>query len=317
MVASVRMSTQVDDCFRLSTQRNTEVHLMKPVLALALIAILTTSHPVHAQDNPFIARVQAAGLPDAAAGCLELLATQAPDTPAQVERMDHALVCYRGAIDQEGVSSLLDTLEGLEEGSPLTVMMRSNGGDVAPALDAAESLERFEVTFVAAVICASSCANYLFQPATQRIVLADSIVAFKGGMSPDFGKTLERQLDDERKKRNPDQERVGWMARTVADLPAVTARQNALLERSGIRPTFFNAFDDLNARPRRSWSQDCARQRKASMLVLSEEVLADQGANIALNLGPTSASELVTLLDQVGAAGSACWWDLPWPAGKD
>lgn len=290
---------------------------MKPLLLLVLTVVMAGTQPAHAQDDPFLPRVQAAGLSQVAANCLEILAKPDPEVPAHVERMDDSLICYRGTINEDGVSRFLAITETLTAGSPLTVMMRSNGGSVKDALDAAEGLKRFDVTFVAALICASSCANYFFLPAQRRIVLANSMVAFKGGMSPGLAQIVERQLTDERRKRQPDEQRIGKLEKDIADLPALTTRQNDLLERAGIRRTFFNAFDEINALPRRRWSPDCAKQRKASMLVMSEDTLASQGARIDISLGPTNASELASLLDQVGGKGSVCWWDSPWPAGAD
>lgn len=290
--------------------------MIRSMLLASLLTMGDTVGTGTGDADPFTPRVLAAGLPAGAGPCLAMLAESPPPSePARIKRFGDDILCYAGRIEQEDVDQMLAQLQSIPTSTPLYLMMHSQGGSVEASLEGAKALSGYHVTMVAGLLCASSCANYFFLPAQRRIILADSMVVFHGGISPGLREVLQRQLDHERKKRSPDQERIGWMERNIAGLPGLTARQDELLERSGIQSTFFNAFDEIKARPRRLWSQDCARQRKAAMIVLSQDVLAAQGATIDVNLGPDNASELAALLDQVGGKGEICWWDSPWPSG--
>jgi hypothetical protein len=68
-------------------------------------------------------------------------------------------------------------------------------------------------------------------------------------------------------------------------------RQSALLRAVGVDPEFFAFFDEINARPRRTWSPDCAAQPRSAMLVFSDAFLRARGVAVE-NHGPKDARAL-------------------------
>jgi hypothetical protein len=123
---------------------------------------------------------------------------------------------------------------------------------------------------VVSSICASSCANYLFMAADRRLIAPDGVLVFHGGMSPGHLARVQRDHAKERSKRRPDANRMAGLERGLAAATAGAPRQEAVLRQAGVDPKFFNFFDEINARPRRTWSSDCAAQPRTGMLVFSE-----------------------------------------------
>ena len=90
------------------------------------------------------------------------------------------VACFAGEIDRTVPGALVPLLERAE-----TLVVSSQGGDVEAALDVAAAMVRRRTTLVVHGLCLSSCANYWFTAAAEKIVLDGSVVGWKGGPSAD------------------------------------------------------------------------------------------------------------------------------------
>ena len=213
----------------------------------------------------------------------------------------------RREVVAESSGRFLEVLAGIPLDRPITVVMRSTGGQVLAGLDTGEALLPRPLTVVASSICASSCANYVFMAADRRVIAPESILAFHGGMTPGHRLKTERELAEARARRRPDPEQLADLERGRRANLEGAPRQSALLRSVAADPEFFAFFDTINARPRRTWSPDCAAQPRSAMLVFSDAFLRNRGVAIE-NHGPRSAAELRALLIQKRNQGLACWW---------
>lgn len=218
-------------------------------------------------------------------------------------------VCFAGQIDAESSARLVAAVTGGPADRPMTLILRSLGGDVIAALDAADVLVQRDVTGVVYSICASSCANYLLMAADRRIIAEDSILVWHGGWSVGFLADRRRKLAREERRRRPDLDEIARL-RTLIDriVEDGSARQTALLTATGADPRFFEVFDDINARPRRDWSADCADRPQVAHIVFSDAFLARYGIVIHENHGPADTASLRALLDRREASDLACFW---------
>ena len=217
-------------------------------------------------------------------------------------------VCFAGAIDPDSARSFLAVLAEIPAHRPIIVVMRSGGGDVLAGLDMGEALLPRPVTAVASSLCASSCANYVFMAADRRVIAPESILVFHGGMTPGHLRKMDRELAEARARRRRDAEQLSGLERgRIANLEGAP-RQGALLRAVGADPEFFAFFDGINARPRRTWSPDCAAQPRTAMLVFSDAFLRARGVAVE-NHGPKDAPALRGLLGRRRAKGLACWWE--------
>lgn len=89
------------------------------------------------------------------------------------------LLCIDGPIDVAG--RLRAAVVDREYRDGLIVVVRSDGGSLAGAIDIAEYLGRFRYAIVVDGICASACAQFLFMGADRKIIRGDGIVAMHGG----------------------------------------------------------------------------------------------------------------------------------------
>ena len=61
------------------------------------------------------------------------------------------------------------------------LVVTSTGGDVSAALKMAERIHTLRSSLVVSGLCLSSCANYLFLSAKEKVVLPGAVVGFHGG----------------------------------------------------------------------------------------------------------------------------------------
>jgi hypothetical protein len=228
--------------------------------------------------------------------------------PARSARPAPDTICFAGRIDRHSMDQLLDLFHKVPAGTPAYFVAVSNGGEVGPALDVAETILQRDVTFIAGPLCASSCANYFFLPAARRVLLENSIVAFHGGMSPGFIGGRERALEKELAKRRPDPEAVADYQRRLAWARPAVPREQAMLRAVGANPRFFEMFDSFAIHPGSKFARDCRLAKRASMFLLSDRVLAENNIEVHINLGPRTADELHALLQALGLAGEICLW---------
>lgn len=239
--------------------------------------------------------------------CIPWVSTIPLKASAEVRRVDDT-VCLSGEIDPAAAVRLQAALDEIPPERPIVLVVRSAGGMVLSGLDMAEALAPRRVTTVVSSICASSCANYLFIAGDRRIIAPDAVLVFHGGMSPGHLARVRERLASERSKRRPDPGRVAELERGLAAATQGPARQEAVLRGAGVDARFFELFDDINARPRRTWSPDCAARPRTAMLVFSTAFLRRTGL-VLENHGPADRAELAALLKRRRSDGLACFWE--------
>lgn len=172
---------------------------------------------------------------------------------------------------------------------PPHVVVRSLGGQVDNGMLMGEAIVDLGAAVHVFGFCASSCANYLFLPASERHVMEESVVFFHGGL-------VVRHLSE------PVLSEEG-RTKTSASL----ARQSRLLARSGIDPDLFEWMDRLNEDDG-ALERVCPDKPDIAVLLLSEDTLKRAGAPLASNHGPDSQATSDRVMGRYGLAEVSCFW---------
>ena len=88
-----------------------------------------------------------------------------------------SLICVVGQTDQAMLKALISTDPKASD----VLVVTSTGGDVSAALKMAERIHTLRSSLVVSGLCLSSCANYLFLSAKEKVVLPGAVVGFHGG----------------------------------------------------------------------------------------------------------------------------------------
>lgn len=241
--------------------------------------------------------------------CIEFLRDAVADETS-VKSVGENTLCYAGPIDSNSKSEFFEHLNVLAPGS-VTLVVRSLGGSVDAGLSMAEALLARSFSIYVYSSCASSCANYLFLPAQQRVVLPNSLVIFHGGLSPGFEERMQGQLEAEQRKRRPDQKLIEGLRSNIADHPGLLRRQHEVLAAAGVAPDFFEFFDDFNALPRRERRGRCQGLEQIQAILFSPDFLAGRGVEVS-NYGPENAVAMNDILETRGGSAASmgyCWWN--------
>ena len=109
-------------------------------------------------------------------------ASTSPDV-ASVTNPARGLICFSGPI-KAGSARRLEQALADARGSARDLVRNSGGGDAAVGVRLGAKIAAGPVTAIVDRLCASSCANYIFDGAGRRVILAHSIVVFHGGIGP-------------------------------------------------------------------------------------------------------------------------------------
>lgn len=205
-------------------------------------------------------------------------------------------VCFDGLIDDQSAARFVAAVGRANGAGPVTVVIRSGGGDVYAGILMGRAVRSRRATVVVRNICLSSCANYVLASASRRVALSGALVAFHGGaaaMSPD---DVEQQARATHKAITNDQAR-----RSSARFAATATRQGALLDDIGIDPDFFAWMARFNKVPESDRLRICGGTTAfPTFLVFAPELLASKGYRFADYAGPRSAAELTSALARYG-----------------
>lgn len=102
-----------------------------------------------------------------------------PPSHAIVQRDGDAIV-FTGRID---LVSAREFLELLPDPRVRRLVIRSQGGLVAPALEMAEAMEKRNLDVEVRELCLSSCANYIFPAGQRKTISGPGAVAWHGNMA--------------------------------------------------------------------------------------------------------------------------------------
>lgn len=127
-----------------------------------------------------------------------------------------------------------------------TLIVNSVGGEVSAALDMAEEIERRGLRVVVDGACASSCANYLFAAAVERIVLPGSVLLWHGGPTPADIAAGEAQIREAGAKGGVSAMDIDKnVARETARERSWLERQNKLYARRGLNTALLYELSGL------------------------------------------------------------------------
>lgn len=95
----------------------------------------------------------------------------------------HSL-CITGDIDGSLASAVrkkLNELANVGDAQISHVVLSSDGGQLRPAIDIANEIEKLDASVVVGERCASSCAQFLFPAGKDKILLKGGLLLFHGG----------------------------------------------------------------------------------------------------------------------------------------
>ncbi|MEK0267888.1 hypothetical protein QT383_18725 [Stenotrophomonas rhizophila] len=112
---------------------------------------------------------------------------------------DSTLCADMPTLSDDAVNDFVEKISLLQEDAHPDVVIRSAGGRVDLGMTMGEAIQRRRASVYAFGFCGSSCANYVFLPASRRVILKDTLLVFHGGL---YRSILDsRDLTEEGKER--------------------------------------------------------------------------------------------------------------------
>lgn len=205
-------------------------------------------------------------------------------------------VCFDGLIDNESATGFVTAVDRLRGAGPLTVVIRSGGGDVDAGIAMARAVRRSDATVVVRNICLSSCANYVLASAARRVTLPGALVGFHGGAIAMSPAEIAQQAKVTHQAITPAQAN-----RSSAHFAATADRQAALVRDIGLDTDFFAWMARFNKLPEVDRLRICGGTTASpTFLVFDPELLATKGYRFTDYGGPRSTGELTTLVARYG-----------------
>ncbi len=211
-------------------------------------------------------------------------------------------VCINGFLDAGRDAPILDALKGTD---PVTVVIRSGGGDALASMNVAEVLRARPTTLIADTLCASSCADYLIVAARRRVVLDDTLLLYHGGVTLDLLNDAAPQVAAVA-KADPKVDYALGMEKTRVDINGKITRQEALLTASGVSPTLFRWMDLINHMTATEAASHC--RDGTSIIQYPPQVLANFGLTFDVYGAPDSQAAVDALLHKLGKTTNVCFW---------
>lgn len=227
------------------------------------------------------------------------------DIPMEMHIPLNNVICINGNFSNEKTRLVIQKVKKISEESNPILIIRSRGGDIDPALDLAEIIQKANFTVVAFDICASSCANYVFLAAKHRVVLPETLLLFHGGASMDLLAPIADQIKMYFKEDQTGYEREVERARVK--LLQQIDRQEEFLIHSNISKHFFYWMGMMNHMTEAEQEEICSGD--SSMVLYDRKVLASMKIHIAKYLGPISAAEVNAVKEKKKINLSICYWD--------
>ena len=100
-------------------------------------------------------------------------------------RVDVDSVYYTGEINKNGISRLIEAIDG-SRGAISVVKINSGGGEINDGISFAEIVRRKNLSVEVVDVCFSSCANYVFTAGNKKILRKSSVVGWHGGASQEI-----------------------------------------------------------------------------------------------------------------------------------
>ena len=248
----------------------------------------------------------------AAAACQGQVRSRKATSGPQVKIVKPGVICFGGDIDKESAGSLISATKTVPLAHSVELVVQgSDGGDLASALEVAETLSERKTTVIANGVCGSSCANYLWLMADHRVITKRGLLIFHGGATlallPDLYAQIEKLA-----KVHPDINADEFKKKERTQIINWTHRQDRLLTRAGVNPKFFELFNRLgDPKTIASEPSDCRAHPDAKYVVFSPNFLKSQGVTIDINHGPQTSHQVHSYLKNISknASKDTCFWN--------
>ncbi len=241
----------------------------------------------------------------ALAACRAWMKPLSYDAELTVKAVDGGL-CLNGMMDKGADRLLLDALKPLDVAKPLIVVARSGGGEAAPSLTMAEALQPRTVTVIADGLCASSCADYILPAGKRRVVEADTLLLYHGGVVLDQLNQAAPQVA-ELARKDPHLDYDHAVEQDRVEINSYIARQEALLVKEGISPSLFRWMDLINHMSPAEQRSHCPAD--TTIIAYPPQVLARFGLTFDSYGGPRSQAEVDDIVRRAGRANAhICYW---------
>lgn len=197
-------------------------------------------------------------------------------------------ICFDGEISKRSIEKLIAAINAIDPGEPITLVARSIGGDAFAGLKAGVLLAQRHSTIIAEMTCVSSCANYFFLMSKHRVIAPDTVLAFHGGIVPEFAERVTHARASGLHV-DPSDPRVQEVR---TEYERAYEQQSKILAALHIKHGFFEWFEHI---PLKEFEKNCPgfdTKTPTFMLVFSPEALRARGIDVEENKGPTSASQL-------------------------
>ncbi len=214
-------------------------------------------------------------------------------------------LCINGYLDAGRDAPILDALKPSGT-APVTIVIRSGGGDALASMNVAEVLRARPTTLIADTLCASSCADYLIVAAKRRVVLDNTLLLYHGGVTLDLLNDAASQVAAAA-KADPKVDYALGMEKTRVDINGKIARQEALLTASGVSPTLFRWMDLINHMTAAEAESHC--RTGTSIIQYPPQVLARFGLTFDVYGAPNSQGAVDALLHKLGKTTNVCFWE--------
>jgi len=153
-----------------------------------------------------------------------------------VERKGDTVI-YRGSLTNDGFKALREA----SSGQPVTALLiDSAGGEIVVGMDFGAWVFERELDVVVDRACLSSCANYVFTAARNKVIQPGAVVAWHGsakqpGLLEQLHKVMEDNIDDKGLSRRKKSREISRARRAnIKYLTAAIQKQNTFFYRVGV-----------------------------------------------------------------------------------
>lgn len=227
------------------------------------------------------------------------------DIPMAFYAPEKSQICIDGNFGGDTSKEVIEQIKKSSTQNNVTLVIRSLGGDINPAIEISEEIQRGNFTIVVHEICASSCANYIFIAGKKRVVLPEGLLLFHGGASLDLLDKIAVQINQYFKDDKEGYERE--VEKSRKNLLTQIKRQEDLLKKSNAAQHFFYWMGMINHMTKEDVSNICGTQHP-SMILYDTKILDSMRVHIENYFGPTSSEELGLILKKRNIDARMCFW---------
>ncbi len=214
-------------------------------------------------------------------------------------------LCANGMMDRGTEGPFLQALKRFD-GKPVVIVVRSGGGAAEASLPMGEAVQAQAATVIADGLCASSCADFVLPAGKRRVVTAETLLLYHGGVTLEALNIAAPQVEALARK-DPRISYDHMMEQNRQQLTSEITLQEQLLTREGISPSLFRWMDLINHMS--PAEQDAHCPAGSDIIAYPPEVLARFGLTFDSYDGPRSQAEVDAIVRKDGRHNThICYW---------